>query len=111
MQILHATSDSEIAACFPVFRELRPHLVEADFIPRVRRQASAGYRLVFIGGSQGVVAAAGYRIVEFLAWGKVLYVDDLITLPERRGAGLGSALMEWLIAHARDEKCDELHLD
>ena len=28
-----------------------------------------------------------------------------------RGRGAGAALMEWLIARARDEGCAELHLD
>jgi GNAT superfamily N-acetyltransferase len=111
MKIQPATTDGEILACFPVFRVLRPHLIEADFVARVRRQESTGYRLIFIGDAQSVGAAAGYRVMEFLAWGRVLYVDDLITLPERRGAGLGGALMDWLIGRAREEGCDGLHLD
>ena len=111
MNILHATSEAEIAACFSVFKVLRPHLIEAEFIVRVLRQQSQGYRLCYIRDSQLVVASAGYRLLEFLAWGKILYVDDLITLPEKRGSGYGGALMDWLISHARDQGCDELHLD
>jgi GNAT superfamily N-acetyltransferase len=67
----------------------------------VQRQQSEGYRLIYAAESKRVVAAAGYRFLEFLAWGQVLYVDDLITLPDKRGAGHGGALMDWLIAHGR----------
>jgi len=111
MNILHATSDAEIAALFPVFKVLRPHLIESDFVALVRRQEARGYRLSYLRDSEVVVAAAGYRMLDFLAWGRVLYVDDLITLPEKRGAGYGGALMDWMIAHAREQGCDELHLD
>ena len=37
-EISLATSDAEIAACFPVMHELRTNLVEAEFVARVRRQ-------------------------------------------------------------------------
>ncbi len=111
MNIRCATSELEIAACYPVFRVLRPHLVEAEFVSRVRRQQAEGYCLVFTSAAERVVAAAGYRFMEFLAWGRVLYVDDLITHPDQRGAGCGGALMDWLIAQGREKGCDELHLD
>lgn len=39
-----------------------------------------GYVLVYIVSHGNVVAAAGYRIAEFLAWGRAFYVDDLITV-------------------------------
>lgn len=111
MNILHASSETDIAACFPVFKVLRPHLVEAEFVPRVLRQQGQGYHLCYIRDAGAVVAAAGYRRLEFLAWGKVLYVDDLITLPAKRGSGFAGALMDWLIARARTFECDQLHLD
>jgi GNAT superfamily N-acetyltransferase len=111
MNILHAVSKIEIAACFPVIKVLRPHLVETEFVPRVLRQQSQGYRLCCLRDSGIVVAAAGYRLLEFLAWGTVLYVDDLVTIPEKRGSGYGGALVDWLISQAREQGCDELHLD
>jgi hypothetical protein len=94
MNIRLATSDTEIEALFPAFKVLRPHLIETEFLARVRRQQSQGYCLIYMQDSGLVAAAAGYRILEFLAWGKVLYVDDLITLPEKRGAGYAGALMD-----------------
>jgi GNAT superfamily N-acetyltransferase len=111
MNIHLATSDTEIEAVFPTFKALRPHLIEAEFLARVRRQQSQGYCLIYLLDSGQVAAAAGYRMLEFLAWGKVLYVDDLITLPEKRGAGYAGALMDWMLVYAREQGCDELHLD
>jgi len=106
-----ATTDEEIAACHPVMRELRPHVAEGDFVARVRRQERSGYRLAFLARAGSPRAAAGFRISETLAWGRFLYVDDLVTLASERSRGHGAALLRWLEAHARAEGCAELHLD
>ncbi|MDP2197414.1 MAG: hypothetical protein Q8K01_02410, partial [Sulfurimicrobium sp.] len=76
MHIRIATTNVEIADCFPVMKELRPHIVENQFLSRIRSQESAGYRLAYIQEANGVVAVAGFRIGENLAWGRFLYVDD-----------------------------------
>lgn len=107
-----ATTDREIAACYPVLRELRPHIAEAEFLPRVRAQMAAGYRLAYLLADDGAVAAvAGFRIGENLAWGRFLYVDDLVTLAARRSAGHGARLLAWLRRHGAGEGCGQLHLD
>lgn len=113
MEIRPAESDADIARVFPVMRELRPHLESAqDFLARVRRQqAGSGWRLIYV-EDQGVpVAAAGFRVSEWLAWGKALYVDDLICLESHRGRGFAEALMVWMEELARKENCREFHLD
>ena len=111
MEIRIAHSDEEIAACFPVIKELRPHLDQSSFVARVRFQEQTGYRLVFVETSGISVAAAGFRIGENLAWGRFLYVDDLVTLPSERSHGYGKALLDWLEKYAAREGCGQLHLD
>lgn len=106
-----AETDEEIVACFPVLHELRPHLEAADFVARVRRQQEAGYRIAYVDGPEGPLAAAGFRFGENLAWGRFLYVDDLVTRPAERSAGHGKALLAWLMERARAEGCDSFHLD
>lgn len=66
MNIRIATTDSEIAACYPVMRELRSHIAEDQFLSRVRSQEKTGYQLAFVEQSEGVVAAAGFRVGENL---------------------------------------------
>ena len=111
MSIRVATTDSEIAACYPVMRELRPHVAENQFLTRVRSQERAGYRLAYVQESIGVVAVAGFRVGENLAWGRFLYVDDLVTLPVHRSKGYGAKLLYWLKEHATKEGCEQMHLD
>jgi len=107
-----AETDAEISACFPVMRELRPHVKDAPaFLARVRAQQDTGYLIAYLEDSSRPVAAAGYRYGENLAWGRFLYVDDLVTLASERSKGHGAKLLDWLLAEAVRDGCDELHLD
>jgi GNAT superfamily N-acetyltransferase len=110
-----AGSDTqEIARLWPVMRELRPTYGDAAaFAARVRhlQQTQPGWTLAYLEEDGAPVAAATFRVVENLAWGKALYVDDLVTLPEKRSRGHGKTLMQWLEARARAEGCKALHLD
>lgn len=111
MHIRVATTDVEIADCFPVMRELRPHIAENQFLSRIRSQMNSGYRLAFVQDTDGVVAVAGFRVGENLAWGRFLYVDDLVTLPAHRSKGYGTKLRSWLKEVAATESCQQMHLD
>ena len=111
MTIFEVETDEQINDCYRAYSALRPHIVADAFLPKVRRQMAEGFRMVALRDEGLVVSAAGYRIAEFMAWGRVLYVDDLTTLPASRGKGHGGALVDWLIAHARAAGCDEFHLD
>jgi GNAT superfamily N-acetyltransferase len=91
--------------------ELRPHLIEQEFVGRVQRQQSQGYHLVYVDHRQTPLALAGYRYGHNLAWGDYLYVDDLVTASGQRRQGAGGRLMEWLIAEACAHGCAQLHLD
>ena len=111
MNISIAETDAEITACYAVMHELRPHIAEAEFLARVRRQEASGYRLALARNSDQPVAAAGFRVLENLAWGRFLYVDDLVTLPAYRSRGFGARLLDWLRERAAQENCAQLHLD
>ncbi len=111
MSVRLVTTDGEIRSAYPVMRQLRPRYDEEAFLASVRRQQADGYRLAVLEEEGAVVAAAGYRYSENLAWGRFLYVDDLVTDEARRSGGCGQRLMAWLVAEGRKEACDELHLD
>jgi GNAT superfamily N-acetyltransferase len=111
--VREAATDLEIRSVYPVMRELRPHVATAgDFLARVRRQqAQSGWRLIYVEDAGEPVAAAGFRISEWLAWDKALYVDDLICLESHRGRGFADALMRWMEDEARAQGCAQFHLD
>ena len=111
IHIAIATTDSDIQRCFPVMHQLRPHLVADEFVTRIRQQEQQGYHLSFLETENQIRAVGGFRIADSLAWGKFLYVDDLVTHEGDRTHGYGTELIEWLIAHAKNQHCDQFHLD
>lgn len=111
MNIHIASTDRDISDCFSVMRELRPHIPEQEFLERIRRQEQSGYRLAYISGSNKVLSVAGFRLTENLAWGRFLYVDDLVTSTDHRSAGHGSRLLAWLKDYALSKDCMQIHLD
>jgi GNAT superfamily N-acetyltransferase len=111
MAIALATTPEDIQRCFSVMAELRPHLVESDFVARIQRQQKNGYHLAFLTDKKMVKAVAGYRFSESLSWGKFLYVDDLVTAEKFRSQGHGQWLFKWLVNEAKARKCDQFHLD
>jgi len=111
VRIRLAKEDQEIESCYPVMAQLRPHVPAEDFLPRVKRQtAIAGYQIVYLIDEE-VKAVAGFRISECLAWGKFLYVDDLVSAESERAKGYGGRLFDWLVNHAQEKRCDQFHLD
>lgn len=110
-EIQEAKTEEQILKCFDLLQLLRPHLQKEEFVQRVREQEQQGYKLICIGEGSDLKSVAGYRIANFLAWGKTLYVDDLITQPEARGTGFGTHLIKWLMGEAKKQGCDSIHLD
>jgi GNAT superfamily N-acetyltransferase len=107
-----ARSIQEISDCFPVIQELRSHLDLDSFIDRVQRQQQQfNYQLIYLQVAGVVRAVAGFRISESLAWGKFLYVDDLVTKSTDRSQGYGAELFDWLTTYARSQDCQQLTLD
>ncbi len=105
----------ETHLAFDAMFALRPNVGSLEeFSRRVDVvQRPAGYRLVgfFVDGREPAVAAAGFRVLDFLAWGHALYCDDLSTLPEHRGHGYAGDLLDWMVEEARRQECEAFHLD
>lgn len=111
-KIVIAQSDKEITNCFSVMRELRPHFDASDFLPRVKKLSkTTGLRLAYLPDCGGVKAVAGFRIGEWLAFdGKYLEIEDLVTKSGERSKGYGGELFDWLVAHAKENVCNQLRL-
>jgi GNAT superfamily N-acetyltransferase len=113
-KIFLAKLDDQIRGCYPVMAELRPHVKPDEFVLRVKRQREiAGYELAYLANETDgeVKAVAGFRISESLAWGKFLYVDDLVSRTGERSKGYGGALFDWLVEYAKQNNCEQFHLD
>ena len=107
-----ARIEADVRQCWLAFHELRPHLQSEDeFVERWRKQVEESYRIVYVKDGDKVVAAAGYRFLNTMAWGHILYIDDLVALQAFHQTGLGTLLLRYLQNEARERGCDAVHLD
>jgi GNAT superfamily N-acetyltransferase len=106
-----ANTDDEIQQCFPTMVVLRPHLEAHRFVERVRQQQIDGYHLAALYADDIIRSVAGFRLFDTLAWGRIVYVDDLVTAPEARQQGYAGRLLAWVLEYARAQGCQQAHLD
>jgi GNAT superfamily N-acetyltransferase len=107
-EILEGESEAAAAALL----ELRPRWgTVAALAARIDAQRPEGYRVVASLEGDEAAAVAGFRIGENTAWGRFLYVDDLVTRAQFRGRGHAEAVMAWVEAEARRAGCEALQLD
>lgn len=111
MDVVLAQTPQQIAACYAVMKELRTDLLESQFVHAVQTQMMDGYRLAYLAQEGIVVAVAGFRILSNLAWGHHMYIEDLVTMGQRRSRGCGRALFHWLRQYAQSQGCGQIHLD
>lgn len=102
----------DLAAGLPLLRQLRSHLNDDDTsIALLERLQQQGTQFALLREGEAVRAVAGFRLGENLAWGRYLYVEDLVSDARQRSCGHGAALFRWLSRHATEQGCGQLHLD
>lgn len=111
MSIKIAESDAELARASDVLLELRPAFTKDALIAQIKEQQRSGYRVAYLESAGEVQCVAGFVVGTKLAWGKHLYVDDLVTAERHRSTGAGKRMLAWLKAHALELGCRQLQLD
>ena len=111
MTINIASTDEELDEIATVLLQLRPQYNKGSLIKQIKKQQAAGFNIAYHRLDGQIACVAGFVITEKLAWGKALYVDDLVNEKSLRSKGAGKAMIAWLKHYARQQDCQELHLD
>tara|TARA_B110000093_G_C12736215_1_gene312394 strand:+ start:22 stop:441 length:420 start_codon:yes stop_codon:yes gene_type:complete len=109
--IFEAKSEEQIENCFSLFKVLRPDLTFYKFVTQVKRQQTQGYKILAISDNGIVQSAIGYRHSEFLAWGEIIYIDDLSTAKVARASGYARELLDHVINQAKELGLQGVYLD
>ena len=106
-----ATSNHHFQMCQAAILALRPSLAGSPYIEALRATLADNRRLIFIEQNGQAAAIAVFETGYNLFRGKYVYIDDLSTLPEYRGKGYASQLLDWILSFAEKEGYQEVHLD
>lgn len=106
-----AESDAEIENCYAVMAELRPHISAGEFLETIKRQIeNYNFRLIYLSDGGDVKSVGGFRIAEWLAGGKYLEIEDLVSKSDERSKSYGGELFDWIVRYAEQENCAQVKL-
>lgn len=111
MEVKLADSNSNLQGIATVLQQLRTQFPVAYIKTHIIEQMKDGYQIAYIEQDDEIVCVAGFRIGQKLAWGKHLYVDDLITNEFCRSKNAGATIIKFLKEHAKANGCQQLHID
>jgi GNAT superfamily N-acetyltransferase len=101
----------ELERCFPVMKELRPHLNEQEYLEIYRHaHAMDGYEIAAMEHKGEIVALMGYRILYDFVRGRHLYIDDLVSMEKMRSKGLGAEMLKQAEVIAKNLNCKSMRL-
>ena len=109
--IYKAKDEDEILKCFDLMKVLRENIYAESFVSEIQEQMQDGFELYYLIKNNAILSLAGCKISKNLAWGKHLYISDLISNESERSLGYGKDLLDYLKDYANSEGCTEVHLD
>lgn len=114
MECRKAITKADIEFCKEAILEFRPNLDSQTVVDQVFQMINQeGFELVFLPNAYNTKAGAfiGYRKLNMLRTGPMIYVDDLFTFAECRNQGFAGALLDYVTHYATDEGMKSIHLD
>jgi GNAT superfamily N-acetyltransferase len=111
MEVYIAQTQQELERAADIFLQLRPAFNVTSLCEQITQQQKQGYQVAYVELNGRVVCVAGFTVSLKLAWGKSMYIDDLVTDSKTRSVGAGKQMIEWLKMYAKNEGCREIHLD
>lgn len=101
----------DLSEALPLLRLLRSALSEDEIRRRARAAEPEGYEVLLAGAQDAPpIGLIAFGPIADVCWGRTLYVHDLVTHPDRRGEGVGAALLDAVAARARAQGFDALRL-
>ena len=111
MEVRLLQTEDELETVAPVLLQLRPQFDLKGLVTRIKMQQKKGYKLAYVVSDGKILCVAGFVTGYKLAWGKHIYIDDLVTHKKYRSTGAGKCLMEWFKSYAKENGYDQIHLD
>jgi GNAT superfamily N-acetyltransferase len=105
IEIQELRSPQEWQEALPVLRELRPNLIEPDYLRLLESMGQEGYRLFALRDDGIIVSLAGVAVRTNFHYGRHVWVHDLVTASTARSRGHGRRLLDFIENFARRENC------
>jgi len=111
VQVLNSESENLLPDIAEVLLQLRPQYTKESLITQIKKQQRSGYQIAYVKSGAEILCVAGFIVGEKIAWGKHIYIDDLVTNENCRSTGVGTFIINWFKAYCKELGCKQLHLD
>jgi GNAT superfamily N-acetyltransferase len=112
LRIKKLETQEELYATYPFVAQLTPDLSEASFRTIQDKIMDDGYQCIGAFDTDGTMhGMCGYWIRHRFYCGKGLHIDNIASTGEMHGRGIGTVLMDWIVAEATAQGCDNVVLD
>lgn len=110
-RIFTVKNENDLERCYPIIKELRPHLNFENYIYIYKESKRADdYQIVAYEENGQILAVMGFRFLWDFVRGNHLYIDDLVATENSRSKGLGANLLKYAEDIARQRGCKSLRL-
>ncbi len=109
--IIRKGLDSDFEAIMEMIKALALFEREPDAVINTveRMHEEKEYFHFYVAEIDGKIVGMALYFFAYYTWvGKSLYLDDLYVKPEYRGMNIGKALLEKIVAIAKEEKCKRM---
>ncbi|MFP7654823.1 MULTISPECIES: GNAT family N-acetyltransferase [Chryseobacterium] len=114
MEVKEAKTRADIEFCKEVILQFRTNLKEDNYVDQIIEMMNEeGFKLHYIPNDTNTKAVAfiGYRPLQMLRTGKIIYIDDLFTSSECRSKGFAGLLLDHVTKEAETTGIQSVHLD
>lgn len=102
-------SSEDFLKAFPIVQQLRPNLDELVYLNLIKDMQKEGYRMFALCDAvidtEKIIAVIGVIQLTNLAYGKHLWVHDLVTDASHRSKGYGEVLLSFINNLAKENGC------
>lgn len=109
--LIRQLGPDEIREALPLVKKLNHDISMEDLDQRLTEMLKEDYHCVGVFVDERCIAVAGYWIGHRFWSGKYLEIDNFIVDEEYREKGIGSNLVDWIEAMAREINCRFVVLD
>ena len=102
--------ESDFIAAYMVLHQLQSDLLMAHYLARVEHARNGGWRLFVVLRAEEPIAAIGFRLLDDLAWGRSLLIEQIVVDSALRGRGIGTSLMLRMAELGRLTRSDHIRL-
>ncbi|WP_202406401.1 GNAT family N-acetyltransferase [Pontibacillus yanchengensis] len=110
MGVMELHNKKDWIKAFPIMKQLRNQLTQATYLTMMEEMKQNGYRLFAYEEEGDIVALAGVIIDTCFAWGRYVWVHDLVTNEHVRSQGYGRRMLQFIEEWGKEQNCEQVAL-